>query len=175
MTDTQQASDEEIAAPEPLSTGFERVYAEIHGEPVAWHILNEERQVICWHQHKASAEKDVATYYAHRKVTVEPLYAHPDPAVERLQRELRLLREQQKEDFDRATSAEASLAKAREAIRIKDDTLRLVHGLIAEAAFDEQLLNTVDGIDERILASIAETGEPMPWEPARAILGDQPT
>lgn len=97
-----------VSVPSPAENERER------GEPVAFVSKTGEVSII-----EGGALPDLVRNMPDPLVgkAVSPLYAHPDPAVERLTRELRLLREQQKEDFDRATAAEASLAKAREALR----------------------------------------------------------
>ena len=105
--------------PEPLSTGFERVYAEIHGEPVAakrvetgpvrlgddWAglFLRGDNALFMAHAVARAADALRATdpltavmvdglvtdmRSCQEPCEARPLYAHPDPAVERLQREL---------------------------------------------------------------------------------------
>lgn len=161
--------------PEPLSTGFERVYAEIHGEAVKPFTEAERCKFrggncfICGYNGANYFQPSIHACARRYHADEEVYAAAQEAAVERLQRELRILREQQKEDFDRALAAEASLAKA---IAERDEARELITSFV---------LNEIDYMTRNKLGD-AEQQHNVKWArrigitatPARAILGDAP-
>lgn len=141
--------------PEPLSPGFERVYAEIHGEPLR--IVKHMRNIADASRRADGSDTPLGEQCREAASTIE-----------RLQRELRLLREQQKEDFDRALAAEASLAKAREALKpLAAEQLSTEYEVrdLVKVFPAEELRRRAQAVEARDRAILA----------ARSILGDQPT
>lgn len=173
--------DRVMSTPEPLPIAFERASAENEGEPVAWR------------SRRRGSDDDWDLFFTkpapRSDYEDQPLYARPDPAVERLQRELdearalltcdhslphdwtlqqviegRLddinkLKWQVRDTCIRAEAAEASLVKAREALTKALELAELAEELTGNQA-DDEFVWSLHALFKQTLADLKAGDQP---------------
>jgi len=137
-----------MSTPEPLPIAFGRASAENEGEPVAWQY-----RILAGAEWTSWLPLDKPEWFltnyafniANGTAKRRPLYARPDPAVERLQREL--------------DEARASLVKARDALTKALELAELAEELTGNQA-DDEFVWSLQALFKQTLADLKAGDQP---------------